>query len=79
MQSITAEQAVDLLYYGKTRDGLLDTNTGSWRLDLAFDLFFDFLVKDTVLDAAVVKAVFVERLGAIANLQAQSNGYERKT
>lgn len=66
---VTEEQAIDLLYYGKTRDGWLDTNTGNSRLDLAFDLFFDYLSRNTALDAEKVKAAFAERLTAIANLK----------
>jgi hypothetical protein len=68
MQKVTTEQATELLYYGSTCDGLLDTNTAGYRLDLAFDLFFDYLEKSTVLDVKKVKAGFTERLTAIANI-----------
>lgn len=69
---ISEQQAVELLYYGKTNDGQVDTDTGTLRLDLAFDLAFEFLAEQTVLDAKSVESIFKERLSAIANLRFQS-------
>lgn len=66
---VTEEQAIDLLYYGRTRDGGINIDAGNSRLDLAFDLAFDYLAQSTVLDAEMVKAAFAERLAAIANLK----------
>jgi len=47
---ITEQQALDLLFYGKTRDEKLEVNAGEGDLSFALGVAFDSLAENTVFD-----------------------------